>query len=274
MDNRFRIVFRGALRPGVDPLTARQQTAIRLKASPAQLNRVFSGERVILKQHLDATRVEIYQRALEQLGLIISIEDMDALPEPDLAPSPELLAPKQPAQSPSSAERDTTDYSHFERTHINLARAEALLNGYLQHEAPLSIPPETPPSVSPSGDPTPETCAADVSALPVSAETPAPTPTISTLDAAAPDTIESVPPSAEELAPNPADPSPIPTALAARLAIHAPADAHTDETLAATVIPLNFSQRIRCSHCGTEHQLEGLLQINLTPMPRQERDAG
>lgn len=260
MDNRFRIVFRGGLRPGVDPLTARQQTAIRLKASPAQLNRVFSGERVILKQNLDATRVEIYQRALEQLGLIISIEDMDALPEPD-------LAPKQPAQSPSSAERDTTDYSHFERTHINLARAEALLNGYLQHEAPLSIPPETPPAVSPCGAPTPESCAADVSALPA-------TPTISTLDAAAPDTIESAPPSAEELAPNPADPSPIPTALAARLAIHAPADAHTDETLAATVIPLNFSQRIRCSHCGTEHQLEGLLQINLTPIPRQERDAG
>ena len=169
MENLFRITFHGQIRPGAHPDLVRSLIATRMKLSPPQVERMFCGRKVILKNTLPEAEATAFLERLNKLGMIASLESMPAaaaIPEtvenlqatqvPTLAPSTAardeaLEAASTPASRVIRAKDDTpaleterppyatnprleeswltqSSYANLARTHLNLDRAEALLN--------------------------------------------------------------------------------------------------------------------------------------------------
>ncbi|MFT3733449.1 MAG: hypothetical protein QM776_00150 [Rhodocyclaceae bacterium] len=91
MDKRFRIVFKGELLPGHDPEVIRQRASRRLGANPAQTDRLFSGQTVILKRGVDMDVAKRYAIELRELGMRILVEP-EAAAAPPATPAPEAPA--------------------------------------------------------------------------------------------------------------------------------------------------------------------------------------
>jgi uncharacterized membrane protein YhaH (DUF805 family) len=73
-DNRFRIVFDGALLPGVDITTAKLNLAALYKSEVAAIERLFSGQPVTLKRELSQADAQTYLQALTNTGIDARIE--------------------------------------------------------------------------------------------------------------------------------------------------------------------------------------------------------
>ncbi|MHC8357145.1 DUF805 domain-containing protein [Pseudomonas sp. LB3P81] len=73
-DNRFKIVFDGALLPGVDITTAKLNLAALYKSEVAAIERLFTGQTVALKQGLSQTEAQNYHQALTKTGIDARIE--------------------------------------------------------------------------------------------------------------------------------------------------------------------------------------------------------
>lgn len=88
-EDRFKIVFDGALLPGVDIEHAKQKIAKLFKSDIAAIEPLFKGQNITLKRDLSQQDADIYLAALNQAGIAPRIE-------PDLAPGASQPAP-QPA---------------------------------------------------------------------------------------------------------------------------------------------------------------------------------
>ncbi|KAA0988091.1 DUF805 domain-containing protein [Pseudomonas sp. ANT_J12] len=73
-DNRFKIVFDGALLPGVDVTTAKFNLAELYKSEVAAVERLFTGKTVTLKQGLSQIDAQTYLQALTKTGIDARIE--------------------------------------------------------------------------------------------------------------------------------------------------------------------------------------------------------
>ncbi|MDR6925720.1 DUF805 domain-containing protein [Pseudomonas sp. BE134] len=73
-ENRFKIVFDGALLPGVELTTAKQNLAALYKSKVAAVERLFSGKTVTLKQGLSQVEAQSYLQALTKTGINARIE--------------------------------------------------------------------------------------------------------------------------------------------------------------------------------------------------------
>ncbi|MGE8189290.1 DUF805 domain-containing protein [Pseudomonas sp. NPDC086278] len=73
-DNRFKIVFDGALLPGVDITTAKLNLAALYKSEVAAVERLFTGKTVTLKQGLSQVEAQSYLQALTKTGIDPRIE--------------------------------------------------------------------------------------------------------------------------------------------------------------------------------------------------------
>ena len=73
-DNRFKIVFDGALLPGVEIATAKLNLAELYKSEVAAIERLFNGQTVTLKQGLSQTDAQTYLQALTKTGIDARIE--------------------------------------------------------------------------------------------------------------------------------------------------------------------------------------------------------
>ncbi|MBD9441319.1 DUF805 domain-containing protein [Pseudomonas sp. PDM04] len=73
-ENRYKIVFDGALQPGVDSTTARLNLAELFKSDVAAIERLFSGRPVALKRDLSQTDAQAYLQALSKTGIDARIE--------------------------------------------------------------------------------------------------------------------------------------------------------------------------------------------------------
>lgn len=73
-DNRFKIVFDGALLPGVDVTTAKLNLAELYKSEVAAVERLFTGKTVTLKQGLSQTDAQSYLQVLTKTGIDARIE--------------------------------------------------------------------------------------------------------------------------------------------------------------------------------------------------------
>jgi hypothetical protein len=125
----FSIVFKGRLLAGFSPEAVKANLTRFLKADSAQVTRMFSGKPVALKKGLDESMARHYLKQLRSLGLDAGLERM----------YPPRKVPPTPAGKPA---RKPANYTDFERTHINLARAEALLNGsvFTEERIPEAAP--------------------------------------------------------------------------------------------------------------------------------------
>jgi uncharacterized membrane protein YhaH (DUF805 family) len=78
-DNRFKIVFDGALLPGVDATTAKQNLAALYKSEVAAVERLFTGKTVTLKQDLSQVDAQTYLQALKKTGIDARIESESSI---------------------------------------------------------------------------------------------------------------------------------------------------------------------------------------------------
>ena len=90
-ENRFKIVFDGALQAGVDKATAQFNLAALFKTDVTAVERLFSGQPIALKRNLSAAEAETYLQALRKTGIEayrvaepaaieLSLADIDDLP--------------------------------------------------------------------------------------------------------------------------------------------------------------------------------------------------
>lgn len=73
-ENRFKIMFDGALLPGVDITTAKLNLAELFKSDVAAIERLFSGRPVALKRDLSHSDAQTYLQALAKTGIDARIE--------------------------------------------------------------------------------------------------------------------------------------------------------------------------------------------------------
>lgn len=102
----FQLIFRGECQPGTDIETARNNARTLFKASVEQVDRMFSGRPVVIRNRLEQDQAEKYRTVLARHGMIAYVEPMaEAASEggPASAPAPasETASQPQPASPPS-----------------------------------------------------------------------------------------------------------------------------------------------------------------------------
>ncbi|WP_339531950.1 DUF805 domain-containing protein [Pseudomonas mucidolens] len=73
-DNRFKIVFEGALLPGVEPTTAKLNLADLFKSDIEAIEKLFTGRPIALKRDLAHADAQTYLEALTKTGVEARIE--------------------------------------------------------------------------------------------------------------------------------------------------------------------------------------------------------
>jgi len=111
MENKFKVVFTGQLKPGVDPGAVIERLGVLFKMDAAKAQRLLqSGKAVTLKKGLDAALAEKVGKKLESIGMRVRVEYMDA-EQPPAQPSPHPTSPPspQPSPQPSLAPMEETE---------------------------------------------------------------------------------------------------------------------------------------------------------------------
>ena len=90
-ENRFKIVFNGAVLPGVELTAAKLNLAKLFKSDVAAIERLFSGRQVALKRNLSEVDAQTYLQALTRTGIDARIESEPSI-ELNLSDVPEHAA--------------------------------------------------------------------------------------------------------------------------------------------------------------------------------------
>jgi hypothetical protein len=103
----FQLVFKGECVPGTDLETARNNARTLFKASLDQVDRMFSGQPVVIRNKLEEVQAEKYRAVLKKHGMVAYVQPMaDARPAAGAAAQPRPSAPaNQPRQQPEPASR-------------------------------------------------------------------------------------------------------------------------------------------------------------------------
>jgi uncharacterized membrane protein YhaH (DUF805 family) len=110
---RYKIVFDGALQPGVDITTAKFNLADLFKSDVAAIERLFSGRSVALKRDLSHSDAQTYLQALSKTGIDARIEAETAI-ELNLADVHEHTAVVAEPDSPYAPPRASVGESQAE----------------------------------------------------------------------------------------------------------------------------------------------------------------
>lgn len=89
----YQLVFKGESTPGTELAEARANAQTLFKASLDQIERMFSGQPVVIRNKLDETQAEKYRLVLHKHGMVAYVQPMA---EAGAEPAP------RPAQSPPS----------------------------------------------------------------------------------------------------------------------------------------------------------------------------
>jgi hypothetical protein len=85
----FQLVFKGECVPGTDLETARNNARTLFKASLDQVDRMFSGQPVVIRNKLEEVQAEKYRAVLKKHGMVAYVQPMaDARPAASAAPQP------------------------------------------------------------------------------------------------------------------------------------------------------------------------------------------
>lgn len=109
---QFEIAFSGEILPGAQLEQVKVAIAHLFKADEALLARLFSGQRMVIKQRLDAEATAKYQTAFTRAGALLEVRDLtEAAPLPDamVVPAPVAAhAQQQPAAQPVARQAPQT----------------------------------------------------------------------------------------------------------------------------------------------------------------------
>ncbi|MFN2360409.1 MAG: hypothetical protein ABR522_04935 [Marinobacter sp.] len=97
----FQLVFKGECTPGTDPATARSNAKNLFKATLEQVDRMFSGQPVVIRNKLEEAQAEKYRAVLEKHGMVAYVRPMEgaAPPPPRPAPAAEPQAQTSPGRA-------------------------------------------------------------------------------------------------------------------------------------------------------------------------------
>lgn len=161
-DTLYEVIFQGKLAEGFSAADVRANVARLFKASPQQVEQMFSGRRVVIRNQLDQETAQKYQALLGKQGAICTIEPMaDAAPAPSPQPAPAAASPApKPAASPTAPPSNNSAAVPVERPasdtgRLNLAgkKADQILQNVQIDLAPvgalMSPQTEQPPVAAP-----------------------------------------------------------------------------------------------------------------------------
>lgn len=100
----FQLVFKGECTPGTDLDAARDNARSLFKASMAQVERMFSGQPVVIRNKLDEPQAQKYRAVLHKHGMVAYVEPMAGAPatgSPEKAPANPAPARAEPAARPA-----------------------------------------------------------------------------------------------------------------------------------------------------------------------------
>lgn len=95
----FQLVFKGECQPGTDPTAARANARALFKASPEQVERMFSGAPVVIRNKLEEAQAEKYRAVLKKHGMVAYVQAM-----PGATPAPATPEPAPAAGTGRSVE--------------------------------------------------------------------------------------------------------------------------------------------------------------------------
>lgn len=95
----FQLVFKGECVPGTDLETARNNARTLFKASLEQVDRMFSGQPVVIRNKLEEVQAEKYRAVLKKHGMVSYVQPMGE-PRPVAAATPQSR-PSAPVSQPS-----------------------------------------------------------------------------------------------------------------------------------------------------------------------------
>lgn len=130
----YQLVFKGECVPGVDEATARENAKSLFKASDAQVQKMFSGGRVVIRNKLDGPTAQKYQGVLKQKGIICHIEPMPGEQEPSPTPAetPSSASEKpatESAETQSAATQESVEVEPGERLPVAGEKVDSILSG-------------------------------------------------------------------------------------------------------------------------------------------------
>ncbi|GHD40434.1 hypothetical protein SAMN05216429_104197 [Marinobacter persicus] len=103
----FQLVFKGECVEGTDLQTARNNAKTLFKASVEQLDRMFSGQPVVIRNKLEQVQAEKYRTVLAKHGMVAYVQPMPGTEAKPSAPE----RPEQPqaaSKAPESSSRQAT----------------------------------------------------------------------------------------------------------------------------------------------------------------------
>lgn len=103
----FNIVFYGIVQPGKDRNAVAAEMAALFKTTPEKIKPYFSGERRVIKSHVDDLGAEKYRVILEKIGLVIKVEPAEATPA--TVPAQTSASAATPASPATDSNIDTGD---------------------------------------------------------------------------------------------------------------------------------------------------------------------
>ncbi|WP_100639218.1 hypothetical protein [Marinobacter salexigens] len=93
----FQLVFKGECAPGTDLATARNNARALFKASVDQIERMFSGSSVVIRNKLDEGQAEKYRQVLRKHGMLAYVQAM-----------PQSQVQERPVPAPASKSQPTS----------------------------------------------------------------------------------------------------------------------------------------------------------------------
>ncbi len=141
--SQFQIIFQGRLSPGVSPVEARQRIGQLFQVGEAQLDVLFSGRRIVIKQGLDAAAAQKYQLAIERAGALCQVEPpLDVAPSAsESAPQPQpQIQPEQPiSRGPAPRDEFMAAFRDVEAPDFGIAPLGADLQDEYSSHTPLPL---------------------------------------------------------------------------------------------------------------------------------------
>lgn len=137
----YQLVFRGECTPGTDIAAARNNARALFKASLDQVDKMFSGQRVIIRNKLDEAQAEKYRQVLQKHGMVAHVESMAGAPTPAAPttpppapsaspePSPESQPPQSASTEPSTTSAGAVKVEPGERLHVAGEKVDSILSG-------------------------------------------------------------------------------------------------------------------------------------------------
>lgn len=107
----FQLIFKGECASGTDMATARSNARALFKASVGQIERMFSGSPVVIRNKLDEEQAEKYRAVLKKHGMVAYVAPMpgsQAEPSPAATPArrpPEPVKPEPAARAGGTGAR-------------------------------------------------------------------------------------------------------------------------------------------------------------------------